>query len=359
MNFKLYANCIPVKGAKRSTICDLQKKEIFFIPNELFEILSINNKSIDEVKLRFQNQYDDIIDEYFDYLVKNDLGFYTETPELFPKLSMKWNYPFEISNAIIDRDTSSTYDIYSILKQLDYLNCKHIQIRFYESTSKSYISNILTFLNKLNSIIISVDFIIPDSIEFNQVALHDLLNEDPRINSFSIFNSDCDKVVPPVRHKSGFIIYSKAKINRTSCGIINPQYFIVNMKSFTESVSKNSCLNGKISIDVNGDIKNCPSMTTSYGNVRDKKLSEILIIKDFKQKWEITKDQIKVCKDCEFRHVCSDCRAYTENPYDNYSKPLKCGYDPYTNEWKNWSINPLKQKAIKYYGMQELTKDKD
>ncbi|NIG32274.1 grasp-with-spasm system SPASM domain peptide maturase, partial [Enterobacter sp. Ap-916] len=33
------------------------------------------------------------------------------------------------------------------------------------------------------------------------------------------------------------------------------------------------------------------------------------------------------------------------------SKPLKCGYNPYTGEWEEWSINPLKQKAIKYYGM--------
>jgi hypothetical protein len=25
--------------------------------------------------------------------------------------------------------------------------------------------------------------------------------------------------------------------------------------------------------------------------------------------------------------------------------------DPYTGEWKEWSTNPLKQKAIKYYGI--------
>jgi len=36
------------------------------------------------------------------------------------------------------------------------------------------------------------------------------------------------------------------------------------------------------------------------------------------------------------------------------SKPLKCGYSPYTNEWEEWSTNPLKQKAIDFYDMREI-----
>ena len=34
------------------------------------------------------------------------------------------------------------------------------------------------------------------------------------------------------------------------------------------------------------------------------------------------------------------------------SKPLKCGYNPYTNEWADWSTNPLKQETIEYYGIE-------
>jgi hypothetical protein len=41
-----------------------------------------------------------------------------------------------------------------------------------------------------------------------------------------------------------------------------------------------------------------------------------------------------------------------------YSKPLKCGYNPYTCEWEEWSTHPMKQKAIEYYGMQELVKER-
>jgi len=49
----------------------------------------------------------------------------------------------------------------------------------------------------------------------------------------------------------------------------------------------------------------------------------------------ITKDQVAVCRDCEFRYVCTDCRAYTQDADDPYSKPAKCTYDPYTATWAN------------------------
>ncbi len=52
--------------------------------------------------------------------------------------------------------------------------------------------------------------------------------------------------------------------------------------------------------------------------------------------------------------MCTDCRAYKEKPKDNFSKPLKCGYNPYNNKWEEWSINPIKKNAIEYYNLQEL-----
>jgi SPASM domain peptide maturase of grasp-with-spasm system len=97
-------------------------------------------------------------------------------------------------------------------------------------------------------------------------------------------------------------------------------------------------------------------MNDSFGNIKDTTLEEALNHSDFKKYWNINKDQITTCKDCEFRHICTDCRAYIEEPDDQYSKPLKCGYNPYTNEWAKWSTNPLKQKAISFYGLKDLVK---
>jgi SPASM domain peptide maturase of grasp-with-spasm system len=143
-------------------------------------------------------------------------------------------------------------------------------------------------------------------------------------------------------------------INHFNCGLISTNSFVINTKNFTESQSYNTCLNRKISIDIEGNIKNCPSMAKNFGNIKDTSLTEALHKKDFKAYWKINKDKIKVCQDCEFRHICTDCRAYVEDPKDKYSKPLKCGYNPYTNEWEDWSTNPLKQKTIAQYGLNEI-----
>ena len=97
-------------------------------------------------------------------------------------------------------------------------------------------------------------------------------------------------------------------------------------------------------------------MAKSYGNIKDTSLIDVANSPEFQEVWHIKKDMIHVCKDCEFRHVCTDCRAYVEDPDDILSKPLKCGHNPYTGEWSEWSTNPLKQKAITYYGMEELVK---
>ena len=95
-------------------------------------------------------------------------------------------------------------------------------------------------------------------------------------------------------------------------------------------------------------------MKESFGNIKETNLSDLINKQGFKKYWDIKKDDIAICKDCEFRHICTDCRAYIEDPQDIYSKPLKCGYNPYTNEWQEWSTNPLKQKAIEFYGLEDL-----
>ena len=77
-------------------------------------------------------------------------------------------------------------------------------------------------------------------------------------------------------------------------------------------------------------------MLESYGNINEvseEQLVEIVKSKPFQKYWNIKKDDIKICRDCEFRHICTDCRAYREDDADMYSKPLKCGYNPYIAKW--------------------------
>src|SRR5690606_52193 len=123
--------------------------------------------------------------------------------------------------------------------------------------------------------------------------------------------------------------FEKGLVSVKDCGKISDKIFFPNLRTYLTSQSCNTCLNRKISIDKDGNIKNCPSMAQSFGNIKDTTLEEALNHRDFKKYWNVTKDQIEVCKDCEFRHICTDCRAYTERThFENdidLSKPLKCG----------------------------------
>lgn len=67
--FKLFANCIPVKGYKRSIVYDLQRNDFSFIPNELFELLTeYKHLSITELKELYPDDVE-TIDEYYSFLI--------------------------------------------------------------------------------------------------------------------------------------------------------------------------------------------------------------------------------------------------------------------------------------------------
>ena len=105
-NFVLFSNCIPVKGVNRSIICDLQNNDYHIIPNGLYDILKeYNGKSINFIKKQFNNKYDSIVEEYFEFLLLNNLIFFHSEPDLFPEMDLKWKSASPITNAIHNVNT--------------------------------------------------------------------------------------------------------------------------------------------------------------------------------------------------------------------------------------------------------------
>jgi len=328
--FKLFANCIPVNGYKRSIICDLQKLRFSFIPNSLFDILSKTDfVDINATKKLYNN--DLIINEYFDFLIKKDFGHYISIEEiaLFPKLSLEWHSPSKIINAILDFDNKTNYNVESTIKQLDDLGCKNIQLRFFGLTPLLKITKILNHIAK-NSIN-SIEIILHNNPDIDIMSIHSICDEYPKICDIYIYNSPKFEITKKRTKDQANIIYVIDNIiDENSCGNISYKSFSLNISSFCESQNFNSCLNRKISIDKNGEIKNCPSIKKSYGNINNTLLYDVIKKKEFLELWNICKDEIDTCKVCEFRYICTDCRAYTEDSKNIFSKPEKCSYNPYT-----------------------------
>jgi SPASM domain peptide maturase of grasp-with-spasm system len=330
--FKLFSCCIPVKGAKRSIICDVQRNRFDFIPNGLYQILKeYEILKFDSIKKDYNHEFDETLDQYFDFLIKNEYIF--ECSDLqssyFPPIELKWDEPYVITNCIIDVNNESNHDFFKIFSQLEEIMCPFIQIRFYSKVSVKTLNSIFSKLN--NSSVISVELIIPQSTDLKTDVLRKLMNDFPRVNLVFIHSAEKYEMIEKVEGQAGNIILVPDKIDSALyCGNISYKTFSINLKTFSESQKYNTCLNRKLSIDVNGEIRNCPSMPESFGNISDTKIIDVLKNEIFIRMWNISKDKIEICKDCEFRYICTDCRAYISDDSNIYSKPFKCPYNPYT-----------------------------
>lgn len=330
--FLLYANCIPVKGAARSLICDLQNRKYFYIPNSLYEILeeAKNNKLID-IYNHFCEDEQKIIDEYIDYLIENNLGFIDNEPNLFPNMDLEWDEPSEVTNSVIDIDESyvSEIDYKTIFEELNHLNCKCVQLRSFNSIS---IDTLDFFLNNtLDSRIRDLRLVLKYDSGIEQKLDDVLLEKHKRINQVVFFNApdNYTKNIMGVQ----FIYMNCPELSLKDCGQICTGNFSINIKSFTEAIHYNSCLNRKVSLDIYGNIKNCPSQRESFGNIKNTSIRDAIKNQKFQSLWKVKKDDIKICQVCEYRYICTDCRIFIQDESDQLSKPSKCTYDPYTTRW--------------------------
>ena len=354
--FIFYSNCLIVNGAKRSLICDLQKNKATLIPNDLKDIVNtLESKSVADTYSLFGFENKETIDEYLEFLTQNGYGFFGSAKEkkCFPKMNMKFEKPSEITNAVIELEKLNYTLVSNLVNQLDELGCKSIHFFIHNCLTENFLFQLsdFTLLTNLESIEITSKY----SPKIGNTQLERLNNRPNKILSFDFYAALENKLL---KFGDNFLFQVKYRkelsLSRLSCGKVSKEYFHVNQDKVLESLSHNSCLFKKISIDVNGDIKNCPSMSKSFGNIENKSLKEALYETGFKKLWDLSKDHIEICKDCEFRHICTDCRAYLEDPKNIYSKPLKCGYNPYTNQWEEWSNNPLKKKSIEFYQMESM-----
>ena len=337
--FKLFANIIPVKGARRSALCDLQRGRIKLIPNAMFDMISdFNGQDIDSVVAAHPESHRNHIESYFQFLLEGEWGFITDEPDVFPDLDDAYLMPNKITNAVMDLNKSSNYDVSDVIRQLDDLGCLHLQIRAYHDLSPEDVEQLLE--TTVTSRLRSIELLVGGGESPDTDAWSALCRNHPRIHKLVLHGASEHRVIQTseTSHVMGVLITHPQRLeSHEQCGVVDRTEFTPCISTFTEARHHNSCLHRKISVDSQGRIRNCPSMPESFGHVEDTALSEALEQDTFKKFWDMTKDEIEVCKDCEFRYVCTDCRAYVEK--GDTSKPAKCGYDPYTATWREMNAS--------------------
>jgi SPASM domain peptide maturase of grasp-with-spasm system len=271
INYRFNPNALLVNGTSRGLICDIERGTFLFVPNALVEILHHNKSgTIDKVIQQFNfnsEEQDDLLD-YFELLIKNDLIFFTSFPEYYTDLKLDWDYNSKIHNAIIDFNIESKFSFVKIFSQLAELGCVNIQIRAFDNLHAKIIENLLISINE--TVVETIQLVLPFVSQIQINDLRQIATQYSRLRFVQIYNSPiAAEIYVSDNESTGVYQITESVISKLSCGIISTQYFSPVLSTITESHHHNSCLNRKISIDVDGNIKNCPSMTQSFGNIRD------------------------------------------------------------------------------------------
>jgi SPASM domain peptide maturase of grasp-with-spasm system len=314
---KLFPNVIPVKGYNRSVLVDLQNGKPHLVPNDLIEYLEQDKLSE--------------IEEYVNFILDNELGLMIDRELSNCLTSFPENYhpTSKISNSILELDENSTWDINSILNQLDELGTQFLEVRFLDHLS--LLNNLKTFQEySAGTTIESIQIMVPYSEDLKHFLDSALAERFFRLSTIVVYNAPSGFELDTDCYN--LIFSSQESVSHENCGNVSIDSFVVNTQAYSRNLNYNSCLAHKMSIDKDGFICNCPSISSKFSHANITKLTEVLYQKEFQDKWTMTKDKVLICSVCEFRSICTDCRAFTLNDLDN-GKPSKCSYNPFISLW--------------------------
>lgn len=348
----LLPSCTITEGYRRSLLHDTQSNKALLLSRETAAALKLfSGKQLEEFELHLGalGMNTEAIDDLIKTLQEESFVYLSPVYISFEPVNLKFDQPFSITNAIIDVANTNIDLLPTMLNCFQSIACPHLQLRIFRDVKlDDLLFNSLTAFTNTDTLS-TIEILMPFFEDYEALAKHLVTKAQVKI---VLYNSP-DNHLHQTDGGCDVVLISNILDFPTCCGIIDIEYFNFSLHHYIESVNYNSCLNRKISIDQSGYIKNCPSMKDHFGNVADINFSDVLKNDKFYDISEITKDHIKACSDCEFRNVCTDCRAFLEDPGDIYSKPLKCGYDPYSCTWNNWNNDPKKLNAIKYYNMNQ------
>jgi SPASM domain peptide maturase of grasp-with-spasm system len=322
-----YSTWVQTNGYMQDTYLDIHNHKQLRMPKDIAMFIN-KAESLDVIALKEYFEDSEVVDEYIQFLLKEEICFFSNERDRksYSEMSHFWDYPAVISNAIFDI-TESNYK--SIIDNIDHskiLKNTNFQIRFFEKMIQNdFLSGIIKslVLKKVPFIELFID------ISLAEFMISLLLEIERGWSSIvvKVFNSPETKIQNFDRIQ---IIYLTKEQSDIECGkfVLN-----TNGEHFFESQQHNTCLNRKLCIDKDGYIKNCPNMEQHYGHISDTNIEEVIETPEFQKWWHIKKDDIDVCKDCEFRHMCTDCRAFIKDPENIYSQPAKCTYNPYICKW--------------------------
>ncbi|MDR2906869.1 MAG: grasp-with-spasm system SPASM domain peptide maturase [Bacteroidales bacterium] len=330
--FISHKEAIPVKGYTRSIIYDLPRRKVDFIPNDLyFLIIQNDGNSLAKITSKYKGaENKKVIESYFDFLFEKEYAFLADKTfaKNFPNINLEWDYPAQITNAIVDFSKSKNNAIKKMLQVIENFGCRHVVLYLKESKQLEWVYLCAT-QSLFQSIEIWLDEKDGNTINFVINFLQDKQHRFVRINIVS-------SVLKTIKCSTSTIVtVNKNPFKEQLIFEAKTKNFIVNIDFFTEAQKHNPFFNRKLYIDKGGFVKNALEHQSSFGHVLYDDIDKIIKSKKFQKYWTVSKDKIQVCKDCEFRYMCMDSRIPQKVANNQWLVLGECTYNPYIAKWKD------------------------
>jgi SPASM domain peptide maturase of grasp-with-spasm system len=354
----VFPDCVPVKGSRVSALYDLTRKSISTFPSEYFPLFeSFRTKRLGEILCEFSPEDRASVLDLLEFLLSNEYATMVDGFDRYPEIPTAFHEPGLIHNAIIDV-RSQHHDYRKIVEALDRLGCQHLQVRSYSTLFG------LRHLEELAGLCRGTSIQSLEGVLHHEPGLRDddyvrTVSANRILPGLIVHSAEQDKSIRVDYGTSGSssqLIVVEIRMTRgriescLDCGTIRRGELLPPSTRTTNELRLfNGCLNRKLSIDEDGCVRNCPAMGTSFGHHQAISLTEVATSSAFQRAFRMRKDDIQVCRDCPYRYACTDCRAFLEDPEAEHSKPLKCGYDPYTDSWSDWRARPKAEGTMERY----------
>ena len=335
-HFRLYGNCIIVKGASKALIYDLFRSRTLGISLQLAELYEMDmiHHPINTVLQKYA-EFETQIVQLIDNLIENDFGFFTEEPDSFPSLDIAYKAKKRVYSCVIELNTSQLYKYEKVIYDLLAKDCSifYLLVRN-EIENPGALKDLLKLFKKSRATWVQVIFDKPylDYEEMRHVT------NDMRVK-YKVYGTDKNQVVKgrwwyeESIYEFDLVEYKTAKFDLSRKSNYGNDYFMPTQAVFIESQAHNVFFNQRVCISKEGDYKNDLSFSKSYGNIASKSVSKLLEDDAFKKLWYLSNDKIETCKDCQFRYQCVSNSDVVERDM-KYFKSDYCRFNPYSNEWE-------------------------
>lgn len=310
MYFSILPHIVLVNGRNKSALFDVEEGAYVHVPQEIYRCLVKRTIPVSDLN---------IDEEWKSFMLEN--GFAIETdfiPDFGSIDNLDFDIPFDYETLVIDANVVSDALRYIQAMPSERLS-RYTQVRIFDNVHSRKLETIIELLNSKS--IYNIELVFNWSKNDSEENLKKMLDK---------YNYCLSKLIvmgyKDITYNNRLFFNKKRLTDSSQCGICNENLLSINVETYNKFLLGNTCLWKKIAIDINGNVKNCPSMDFDYGSVFNIDLKDVKNNPRYQFFSLLRKNEISDCKDCEFRVFCVDCRCKCTN--EIYDKPNTCDYNP-------------------------------